>query len=145
VDVSTTGAVNVASGWATIKPVKGGTLTSLTFTPKNPNLFSDFNFRGQLLKVGKITLTVQDNQGDPAQTFTFHINKANQDFPRIGIIANPGSGETIKSVTITSAGFKEVKQVSFSHVVPEPSSLTLHGIGGAGPLAFHRRRPTAVA
>src|SRR5260370_36710942 len=37
VNVSTVGAVNTGSGFATIKPVKGGSLTSLTFTPVDGN------------------------------------------------------------------------------------------------------------
>jgi hypothetical protein len=125
VNGTTTGAVNVANGFSSITPVKGGKLTSLTFTPANANLFDDFNFRGQLLKPGVITVTVQDNQGDPAQTIPISI-KTTGDFTRVGIVAKVGSGETIKSVTITdSNGFKSVKQVQFSHVVPEPATLAL--------------------
>jgi len=42
ITVDTTGNVNTGSGFATIKPVKGGTLTDLIFTPSDNTLFSDF-------------------------------------------------------------------------------------------------------
>lgn len=114
VTVTTVGNVDTGAGFSTIKPVKDGTLTSLTFTPADGNLFDDFSFRGQLMAAGTITLTVHDNQGDAPQTFTFTISKANADFDRIGIEAVAGSGETIKSVTLTNAGFEEQKQNEFS-------------------------------
>src|SRR5258707_1021332 len=42
VAISVTGASDFASGFATIKPVKGGSLTDLVFTPVDPNAFEDF-------------------------------------------------------------------------------------------------------
>jgi hypothetical protein len=132
VNVTTTGAADTGSGFANIKPVKDGTLTSLTFTPVDSTLFTDFSFRGQLVNAGSVTVTVQDAQGDPSQPFTFTGLPANADFARIGIVAVPGSGETIQSVTITSDGFKEVKQIEFSSTpstVPEPATFALFGIG----------------
>jgi PEP-CTERM motif len=141
VTVGTAGNVDTGAGFSNIKPVKDGSLTSLTFTSSDGNLFGEFSFRGQLLDVasGTVNVTVQDNQGHPAQTFTFTGLGANADFARLGIVAVPGSGETIQSVTLTSLGFKEEKQNEFSltgngsgigniAAVPEPSALTLVGI-----------------
>src|ERR1700750_3104793 len=72
VDIHTTGNVNTGSGVANIKQVKGGSLTELTFTPENPDLFADFSFRGQLLTDagGTVNVSVTDNLGN-TQTFAF--------------------------------------------------------------------------
>ncbi|MBY0522442.1 MAG: PEP-CTERM sorting domain-containing protein [Gemmataceae bacterium] len=154
IDVATAQNVNTGSGYANIKPAAGvqsPTLTSLTFTPQDPTLFGDFSFRGQLLAAGNVTVTVQDNRGGAPQTFTFSANK-NADFTRFGIVAVAGSGETIKSVTISSAGFKEVKQIDFSFAegvtpppipaptVPEPSSALLLSLGLGACGVFYPRR-----
>ena len=134
VNVATTQNVDTGSGFSNISPANKATLSDLIFTPADPTQFGGFSFRGQLLDAGAITLIVQDNQGDPAQTFTFAIAKANQDFDRIGIIVVPGSSETIKSVEIKNAGFKEVKQIEFSvaQAVPEPATMALLGTGLIG-------------
>src|SRR6266513_1838121 len=102
VDIHTTGPVDTGSGFATIKPIKDGSLTELIFTPENPNLFADFSFRGQLNEGanGTVTLEVQDNQGGAPQTFTFPGLGVNSDFARQGIISL--DGETIQSITLTS-------------------------------------------
>lgn len=112
IDITTTGNVNTGSGFSNIKPIKGSSLTELVFTPEDPTLFSDFSFRGQLLAQGNVTLVVRDAAGDPSQTFTFGPFKKDEDFARQGIISL--DGETIKSVTLTSKGFKEVKQIEWS-------------------------------
>ncbi len=145
VTVDTTGNVDTGAGFATIKPVKNGTLTDLLFTPMDPNRFGDFSFRGQLMAVGNVDVTVQDNQGDAPQTFVFAITKANADFGRIGIIAVAGSGETIKSVDVTSAGFEEFKQVEFSNAIPELSTWAMMIVGFAGVALQIRRRRNTVA
>ena len=131
VDIHTTGNVNTGSGFATIKPVKNGSLTVLTFTPENPDLFSDFSFRGQLLADadGIVNLSVTDNLG-VTQTFTFNGLGSNADFARQGIISL--DGETIQSVTLMS-DFKEVKQIEFSGAgvrVPDSGSTAML-LGGA--------------
>ena len=141
VTVDTVGKVDTGAGYSTIKPIKGGVLTSLIFTPTDGNLFSDFSFRGQLEKDanGTVVVTVQDNQGGAAQSFTFTGLGKNADFGRIGIEAVPGTGETIKSVTLTSI-FKEEKQNEFSYaVVPEPAFYQLSALLGLGGLGFLRR------
>lgn len=113
VGIHATGNVNTGSGFATIKPIKGGSLTELIFTPDNPSLFADFSFRGQLTGAanGSVTVTVQDNQGNAAQSFTLTGLGENRDFARQGIISL--DGETIASITLTS-DFKELKQIEFS-------------------------------
>ena len=128
VHVHTTGNVNTGSGFATIKPIKNGSLTELVFTPENPDLFADFSFRGQLNDAanGTVTVTVQDNQGNSAQVFVLTGLGGPNDFARQGIISL--DGETIQSVTLTS-DFKEVKQIEFSlagqHVVPDSGSTVM--------------------
>jgi len=146
VTITTIGTVDAASGWATITPYGTGSLTQLIFTPGNPNLFNDFDFRGQLVADGTITVTVQDNQGDSAQTFSFSGNH-NADLGPFGIV---GSGETIKSVTLSFTGdsssdsFNEVKQIDFSYAtpapVPIPGAVWLLGSGLIGLAGIRRKR-----
>src|SRR5207248_7388524 len=95
VGIHTTGNVDTGSGFANIKPIKGGSLTELIFTPENPNLFADFSFRGQLLTDAGATVNVSvtDNLGN-TQTFAFTGLGANADFARQGIISL--DGETIQ-------------------------------------------------
>jgi hypothetical protein len=143
VDINTTGNVNTGSGFATIKPIKDGSLTELIFTPEDPNLFSDFSFRGQLNDAaeGTVTVTVQDNQGNGPFTFTLTGLGGPNDFARQGIISL--DGETIKSVTLTS-DFKEVKQIEFSvHGVPDSGSTAMllgGALAGLGLLLRYRKR-----
>ena len=66
ITVDTTGNVDTGSGFATIKPVNGGTLTDLIFTPSDDTLFSDFSFRGQLERAGftgTVDVTWTDSSG----------------------------------------------------------------------------------
>jgi hypothetical protein len=153
-----------ASGFAAVSPIKGGSLTTITFTPKNPNEFNSFSFRGQDLAANQtIDIIVQDNQGHAAETFAFTEAKANADFARIGILAQMQS-ETIKWVEIVnSGGFGGAKQFEFSCVqatkscpngggygggaVPEPGTwaLVLMGVGAVGASMRARRSRTAAA
>jgi hypothetical protein len=138
VDIHTAGNVDTGSGFANIKPIKDGSLTQLIFTPENPNLFADFSFRGQLEgdANGTVTVVVQDNQGDPAQTFAFSGLGANADFARQGIISL--DGETIKSVTLIS-DFKEVKQIEFSFARGVPDNGCNRDVARGSPLrAWYR-------
>src|SRR5438874_10671612 len=131
VGIHTTGNVNTGSGFATIKPIKGGSLTELVFTPENSNLFADFSFRGQLNEGanGTVTVTVQDNQGGAPQQFILTDLGTNSDFARQGIISL--DGETIQSVTLTS-DFKQVKQIEFSFAAGVPGNgATVMLLGGA--------------
>jgi len=145
VTVTTIGNVDTGAGFSNITPVKGGSLTSLTFTPADANLFGDFSFRGQLNAGagGTVLLTVQDNQGDAPQVIPFTGLGSNADFNRVGIVAAPGSGETIKSVTLVS-DFKEEKQneFSFAAAIPEPQTYAMLGLGLALLAVATRRRNT---
>src|ERR1700694_5344535 len=53
VNVQTIGNVDTGNGYANIKPIKDGTLTSLLFTPADATLFDGMFFRGQIEAAGK--------------------------------------------------------------------------------------------
>jgi hypothetical protein len=156
VSISTNVNVDTSSGAATIKPTSSSELlTTVTFTPSDPNLFDGFSSRGQFLAtgMGALVFTVQDNQGDLPQTFKFDIDKANADLGPFGIIALAGSGETIKSISIFDVdGFKEAKQFTFDGVgvtpsVPEPATwaVVILGFMGIGSVGYRRRAKAALA
>jgi hypothetical protein len=131
--------VDTANGLAAInEPPHGTPFTDITFNPVD-GVFTQFSFRGQLVAAGDVSVTVFDNVG---QTFTFTA-KANQDFSAFGIIALAGSGETISSIDITSAGFNSVKQIGFGFAtaVPEASTwaMMILGFMGVGFMAYRRR------
>src|SRR6266516_949513 len=123
VDIHTTGNVDTGSGFATIKPIKDGSLTELVFTPENPNLFAEFSFCGLLIAGanGTVTVTVQDNQGNPAKIFIFTGLGTNADLARQGIISL--DGESTAPVTLTS-DLTEVKQIEFSFAPGVPDNGT---------------------
>ena len=132
VNVQTVQNVNTGAGLANIKPVKGSTLTNVTFTPVNDQLFDSFFFGGELLKDGNITLKVNDSLGDPTQVFTFADVKSSAEFSPLGFIrdlAFPNDFETIKSIELISDGFKSLKHLRFGSesiaAVPLPASLYL--------------------
>ncbi|HSZ51246.1 MAG TPA: PEPxxWA-CTERM sorting domain-containing protein [Caulobacteraceae bacterium] len=149
--IAVVGDADFADGYSTIKPIKDGMLTSLTFTPVDDMAFSDFSFRGQVLDASDaIDVTVTDQSGTPF-SFSFTVPKPDQDFDRLGVISL--DGETIKSVVVTdSGGFKEFKQIDFSPtstvpIVPEPATwaLMLIGLGATGGVLRRRaHRPVAT-
>jgi hypothetical protein len=147
VGITTNTLVDAANGFANIKP-DSGTLTSITFTPTNSSLFSDFFFRGQLNgqgnALGNVSVSVTDSLGTTFSGSGFNFsNQANQDFASFGVLSL--DGETIKQVTISSnVGFKEVKQIVFSQTsaVPETSTWAMMMLGffGVGFLAYRRKQ-----
>ena len=141
VTVDTIGNIDSGAGFSTIFPIKGGTLTSLTFTPTDDTLFTDFSFRGQLAPLGDtgvINVAWTDSLGATG-TLTFNdIPGPDKDFDRLGIVSN--DGETLKSVVITTAAgesFDEFKQVQFSAAsippsIPEASTWVMMILGFVG-------------
>ena len=142
--VLTVDSVDSASANATIAPVRDSTLTSAQFIMGIPGAGS-FSFEGSLVSEGSITLTVQA-YGQQPQSYSFGPFPANQDFGRIGVIATPGSGQFFLLATVTSAGFKEIKQAQFGPGQQAAPELDPGGLGSAvallvgGVLALRGRR-----
>jgi hypothetical protein len=140
-------SVNTLSSFSTsaIRPAYGGgLLTSITLTPVNGAAYSDFSFVAQSsANNSQITISVQDNQGNAPQEFTFAGPATDFNMHRTGIIST--DGETIKSITITdSGGFKDIKNFDFSLAVPEPATWSLMFIGVAG-IGWQLRRRRLAA
>jgi hypothetical protein len=144
INYTTDQAVNVANGYSTVKPT-GATFLDLTATPTTGANFTDFSTRGQLQAAGSVTMIVTD-QNNQTFSHTFTGLPANADFSPLEATAVTGSGETIKSVEIMSAGWKEVKQQNFGFstdpAVPEPGSIILAttGLAVMGAFGVVRRR-----
>jgi hypothetical protein len=151
VTVTTTGAVDTGAGFAEIAPSGSAVLSSLTFTPANDTVFSDFSFRGQLERpgfTGTVDITWTDSLGTTGMFSVTGVKGPNADFDRIGIVST--DGETLKSVEISTPGtesFKEVKQVQFSGTglipsIPESSTwaMMLLGFVGLGYAGYRRSR-----
>jgi hypothetical protein len=155
VAISVTGAADFAGGDAAIKALSGSRaakLTDLLFTPTDPTEFDAFSFRGQDLVGDQSIKVIVTDQSNQTESFFFTIDKAHQDFSRIGIIADL-AGETIKSVEImNSGGFKEAKQFAFETVppvtggVPEPATWAslVVGFGLMGAVIRRSRRASAA-
>jgi hypothetical protein len=140
VTVDTIGNIDTGAGFSTITPIKGGTLTSLTFTPADDTLFTDFSFRGQLAPVGDtgvIDVTWTDSLGTTGTVVFTGIPGPDKDFDRLGIVS---TDEFLKSVVITTAAgesFDEFKQVQFSASsippsIPEASTWAMMILGFVG-------------
>lgn len=149
-DIKTTVIHNAdfKNGFAGISP-DTGLLTDVTFTPLT-GTFTGFSFRGQDVQANQtFTVIIQDNQGDPAQTFSFTQIKANVDFAAINLLTTV-QAKTIKFVEIQNAGgFKSVKQIEWLGVAssaPEPASwaLMIVALGGLGMALRSRRRVAPV-
>jgi PEP-CTERM motif len=147
--------VDFAHGYANITPVTDGTLTSLLFTPVDSNAFNGFSFRGQThFDDTVMNITVQDNQGNAPEIFSFTIPQAHQSFDRIGIIAS-FVGTSIKWVEVSGGeGFSlhDIDHMDFNTVngigaVPEPASwaMMIAGFGLAGASLRRRRIKSANA
>lgn len=146
ITVDTTGGVDTGAGFATIKPSGADILSTLTFTPADDTLFSDFSFRGQLERAGftgVVDVSWTDSSGTTDTIAFSGVKGPDADFDRIGIVST--DGETLKSVGISTTGtggFKEVKQVQFSmsSAIPEPSTyvLMLLGFAGLGYAGLHK-------
>ena len=155
VTVTTTGNIDTGAGFSTITPTSGALLSSLTFTPADDTLFTDFSFRGQLNPVGDtgvIDVTWTDSTGTSGTIAFTGIAGPDTDFARLGIVS---TDETLASVVISTApgeSFKEFKQVQFSAgiqpSIPEPSTwaMMLAGFAGLGFLGYRTsRRESASA
>jgi hypothetical protein len=155
ITVDTIGNINTGAGFSTIKPIIGGTLTDLIFTPADATLFEDFSFRGQLNPVGLtgvITVRWTDSLGVTGDVTFTGVPGGNNDFNRLGIISL--DGEFLKSVEVFTApgeSFKEFKQVQFSAAgippsVPEPATwaMVILGFFGVGLMAYRRKSQGAL-
>ena len=140
VTVTTIGNIDTGAGFSTIKPVKGGTLTDLLFTPADATLFTDFSFRGQLNPVddtGTINVKWTDSNGTTATLQFTGVPGPDKDFDRLGIVS---TDETLKSVEVFTTGgesFDEFKQVQFSAAsippsIPEASTWAMMILGFVG-------------
>jgi hypothetical protein len=155
ITVTTTGNVDTGAGFATITPIKGGTLTDLIFTPADDTLFTDFSFRGQLAPLGDtgvIDVKWTDSSGTSGTLVFTGVPGPDSDFARLGIVS---TDETLKSVEVfTAAGesFDEFKQVQFSAAsippsIPEPSTwaMLLLGFAGLGFAGYRKAQSGRIA
>jgi hypothetical protein len=155
VTVTTTGNIDTGAGFSTIKPIKGGTLTDLIFTPADDTLFTDFSFRGQLNPVGDtgvIDVKWTDSSGTSGTLVFTGVPGPDKDFDRLGIVS---TDETLKSVEISTAAgesFDEFKQVQFSAAsippsIPEASTwaMMILGFVGLGYASFRRTSKPRLA
>ena len=137
IKINTMGFVDVSNGFATIKPIKDGTLTGVTYIPQAPNIFDGFFTRGQLVFTdpnpckGKdcpapaappagATVLMQINGTGPIFSFFEGLPESN-DFASIGI-DEPNENEKLAGlitkvhiwVATDNVSFFEVKQADWS-------------------------------
>ncbi|MFO0917594.1 MAG: PEP-CTERM sorting domain-containing protein [Planctomycetaceae bacterium] len=142
--VTTNTGSNSSVGNTTVQSSDNAILKTVAFTPANPNLFDMFSFTGSLSPQagGDVYIQVFDNQGNPSETFLVSgLNSSN--IGTIGIIAAPGSNQTIKSVYVTSKwGVQGTSSFGIS-AVPAPPAIALLGSGALTAGLFFRRRKAA--
>jgi MYXO-CTERM domain-containing protein len=153
--INTMGYVDTSSGFATIKPVKDGTLTQAIYTPQAQNLFDGFFTRGQLVYTDPnpcakndkacvpnvapdgATVLMQIN-GGPVFGFFEGLPQSN-DFASIGV-DEPGENEKLAGlissvkiwVTTPNVSFFEIKQADWSPCASTGSGcVTINQTGGA--------------
>lgn len=143
------GNVDVANGFATVKPHADTTLTSMDITIPG-HTFGDLLFDEQLLKTqsGDLNLTIEAFSGlTLLGSLTLDKNTLQHDADQSFKILAEG-GNTITDVLLTSTtGFKELKHFQVSDLsnpspVPAPTALPLFltGLAGIGGLMWRRKR-----
>ncbi|MFO0916934.1 MAG: hypothetical protein U0872_01285 [Planctomycetaceae bacterium] len=146
--VTTNTRADSAAGYATITASNPeAELKTVTFTPTDGNLYDAFSFSGILNQSagGTVYISVQDNQGNAPQTFVVTGLGAGVDIGTLGIVAVSGSGETIKSVSVTSSWALE-SQNNFGTLsaVPAPPAFAIMGVGALTAGFFFRRQKKTV-
>jgi hypothetical protein len=148
---STTTDMTAANGLASISPGGTTTLSQLTSVFESGFGASYYEFNLSPDRAGSITISALDNEGQLFTSTAFSVNaNANQTFYAQGI-----NGQLINSLSISATvPLNFVRQFRVAGVaanpaippIPEPSTVVLLGLGGAGLAASRlRRRPRGTA